>query len=159
VGQLAETHGVDTTSITREAAISWHELRELAKHPLASIEAHTADHIAIAAESEAEAKADIARGVARIEAELGRRPQHFSYPYGDSQAADASSFSLLERAFDFHSATTTRKGLLTCNHRSQLHALPRLSLNGELQDARIVEVLLSGLPFALGRMVALNGVD
>jgi len=159
VSRLAHAHGVDVAEITREAAIGWEELRQLARHPLASIEAHTADHVALAAESEAQARDDVAHGLTRIEVELGRKPRHFSYPYGDKIAADSSSFELIRREFDFRSATTTRKGLLKRSHRGQMHALPRLSLNGGLQDARIVEVLLSGLPFALGRLAALNGVD
>jgi len=156
VTKLAQAHGVDMAEITREASLSWDELRQLAQHPLASIEAHTADHVALAAESEAQAHEDVSRGMHRIEAQLGRKPRHFSYPYGDKFAAGPSSFDLIRREFDFRSATTTRKGLLKPAHRNQMHALPRLSLNGGLQDARIVEVLLSGLPFALGKLVALN---
>lgn len=159
VSALAHRHGVDVTAIAREASISWDELRQLARHPLASIEAHTADHVALAAESEADARQDVMQGVARMEAELGCSPRHFSYPYGDKFAAGPSAFALIRREFDFRSATTTRKGLLKPSHRNAMHALPRLSLNGGLQDARIVEVLLSGLPFALGRLASINGID
>ncbi|MBN9291936.1 MAG: polysaccharide deacetylase, partial [Hyphomicrobium denitrificans] len=41
------------------------------------------------------------------------------------------------------------KGLIRAAHADAMTALPRLSLNGDYQDARYVKVLLSGLPFAL----------
>jgi len=48
---------------------------------------------------------------------------------------------------------TTRKGLLKAHHASGLTALPRLSLNGSLQELRQIETLLSGLPFSLWNLV------
>lgn len=158
ISRLAEARGVDVRSITRELSMSWDEVRELASDPLASIEAHTADHFALAKLDDNHAREQIARGLARHEAELGRPPRHFSYPYGDPGSAGERDFALA-REFGFASATTTRKGLLHPHHASRLTALPRISLNGHYQDVRIVDVLLSGLPFALARPFAGASVD
>ncbi len=153
VRRLAAEHRVDIAAITRELAMSWDELRALAANPFASIEAHTADHFSLARISEARARREIAHGVERHEAELGRRPMHFSYPYGDAASAGAREFAFA-RDFGFSSATTTRKGLIQAEHANHPMRLPRLSLNGNYQDVRVVEVLLSGLPFALARPLA-----
>lgn len=158
IRRLAAEHGIDMAALTRELAMDWDEVRTLATHPLASIEAHTADHFAQAGLSSAEARLDIERGVERMEAELGRRPTHFSYPYGDHGSAGERDFAQAE-AHGFRSATTTRKGLIQPSHAGRLHSLPRLSLNGEYQDRRMLEALLSGLPFALARPIRSLGID
>jgi len=158
VRRLAGVHAVNIAAITRELAMSWDELRTLAAHPYASIEAHTASHIALAQISGDEAAADIAAGLTRHEAELGRRPRHFSYPYGDPTSADTRDFEIA-RSFGFRSATTTRKGLIRPEHANALTRLPRLSLNGDYQDLRILDVLLSGLPFSLAKAVGSTGID
>jgi len=158
IARLAVQHEIDLAAITRELALSWDEVRELAADPLASIEAHTADHFALAKLDAARAHEQIASGLARHETELGRRPRHFSYPYGDPASAGQRDFDMAA-GFGFVSATTTRKGLIHPRHADRLTSLPRLSLNGNYQDVRIVEVLLSGLPFALARPIAGASVD
>lgn len=158
VRRLAAEHDLDMGAITRELAMNWHEVRILAGRPYASVEAHTASHFALAQVSEDRARADIARGLARHEAELGRRPAHFSYPYGDPSSADERDFRLA-REFGFRSATTTRKGVIHPAHAETPLRLPRLSLNGDYQDVRVLDVLMSGLPFALARSVGSPGID
>jgi peptidoglycan/xylan/chitin deacetylase (PgdA/CDA1 family) len=53
------------------------------------------------------------------------------------------------RDVGFKTAVTTRPGVLFPEHRDHLLALPRLSINGDYQDQRYVEVLLSGTATAL----------
>jgi hypothetical protein len=44
---------------------------------------------------------------------------------------------------------TTRPGMLFDGHRAHKTALPRISINGLWQRPGMVDVLLSGAPFAL----------
>jgi peptidoglycan/xylan/chitin deacetylase (PgdA/CDA1 family) len=83
-----------------------------------------------------------------IEASLGRPCDHFAYPVGDPTSADAREFELAREA-GFKTAVTTRPGMLFPEHREYLTALPRVSLNGNFQALRIIDVFLSGAPFAL----------
>ncbi len=158
VQRLASEHGVNIQSVTRELAMSWSDLRNLATQPYASIEAHTASHVALAHMSAEDARADIARGLARHKLELGRTPQHFSYPYGDPTSAGERDFELISE-FGFRSATTTRKGLIYPAHADGLMRLPRLSLNGNFQSLRILDVLMSGIPFAMAKAAGTQGID
>lgn len=158
VRELAQAHNVDMAALTRELAMTWDELRQLAAEPLASIEAHTAAHFALASLAPDRVRAEIARGISRHESELGRRPTHFSYPYGGPDSAGPRDFTLAGE-FGFLSATTTRKGLIQPRHAQNMMRLPRLSLNGLYQDKRMLEMLLSGLPFALGKPFASLGID
>ena len=158
IAGLAAQYDIPVASIAQDAAMSWDELRKLSAHPLARIEAHTAGHFALSGLNESAARAEVERGLARHEAELGARPRHFSYPYGDHGSADERDFRLIAD-MGFRTATTTRKGLIMPRHKQRMCALPRLSLNGEFQDIRMVETLLSGLPFALGRPIASLGID
>ena len=86
--------------------------------------------------------------VAAIEAKLGVRPQHLSYPVGDPTSAGPREFRIAAE-LGFKTAVTTRPGVLFKAHRSHLVALPRFSINGEIQQQRYLEVLMSGAATAI----------
>ena len=141
-------HGIDLLDICRASAMTWDELRDLASDPLCSIGAHTIHHFNVKALGEDEALAEMIRSADRIAQELGQRPRHFAYPYGDETSAGPRDFALARKA-GFETAVTTRKGMIFPAHRDHLTALPRFSLAGEYQNLRYVRTLLSGVPFAL----------
>jgi peptidoglycan/xylan/chitin deacetylase (PgdA/CDA1 family) len=74
--------------------------------------------------------------------------QHFAYPYGDREAAGEREFALAAAA-GFKTAVTTRPGMLFAENAGHMTALPRVSLNGNYQDARILPVLTSGAATAM----------
>ncbi len=148
VAELAAAHGIDARALAAGLLMSWDEIREMARDPLVSFGAHTSGHFALAKLPEARARKEIGDSIAKLERELGRPCRHFSYPYGDPSAAGEREFRLAAEA-GVKTAVTTRKGLVHSRHKDRLMALPRLSLNGDYQDTRLVKVLMSGAPFAL----------
>ena len=148
VARIAEEAGYDPRPLCRALVMDWDEIRALAADPLVTIGAHTRRHFAVAGLSEEEARAEIAESVARIERELGRPCRHFSFPYGDPASAGERDFAIA-RSLGLETAVTTRKDVL--REGQDLTGLPRVSLNGHYQDARYVEILLSGAPFPLSR--------
>ena len=148
VNGICATAGVDQARLCRELIMNWDEVRSLAADPLVTIGAHTRRHFALAKLTEAEARAEMADGVRELEQQLGRKVTHFSYPYGDAGSAGEREFALAAE-LGFMTAVTTRKGMVRAGGLSRLTALPRLSLNGDYQQLRLVRTLLSGAPFAL----------
>jgi peptidoglycan/xylan/chitin deacetylase (PgdA/CDA1 family) len=140
--------GLSIDALCEASAMNWDELRRIAADPLCTIGAHTINHYAVAKLDEAAAHAELAGSAARIEKELGARPRFLAYPYGDPASAAARDFRLAAEA-GFSAAVTTRKGLVFSGHKDHLLALPRVSLSGEYQKLRYVDVLLSGTAFAL----------
>lgn len=148
VAELAVTAQVDGEALCRTLVMNWDEIRALAEDPLVTIGAHTVNHLALGKLDYEDALREMFDSVQRIEKELGRPCRHFSYPYGCEASAGDREFEMA-RLLGLETAVTTRKGLVRKSHRAAMVALPRLSLNGDYQDARYVDVLLSGLPFAL----------
>jgi peptidoglycan/xylan/chitin deacetylase (PgdA/CDA1 family) len=148
VSALCARHGVDEDATCRDLCMSWEELKPFAADPLVTIGAHTITHCNLAKQAEAIATQEMAIGRARIEAELQRPAVHLAYPYGDRIAAGAREFALA-RAAGFKTAVTTRPGMLFPGSAGHLTALPRVSLNGNYQDQRILPVLTSGAATAM----------
>jgi peptidoglycan/xylan/chitin deacetylase (PgdA/CDA1 family) len=145
VAGLAARAGVDTGGICREFCMDWEELRPLARDPLCTIGAHTDTHIMLRKATADVARAEMQAGVERIEAMLGLRPRHFSFPVGDPTSAGPREFALAGE-LGFATAVTTRPGILFPEHSAHLTALPRISVNGDFQRLRYLDVLLSGAP-------------
>ncbi|MBX9778584.1 MAG: polysaccharide deacetylase family protein [Xanthobacteraceae bacterium] len=148
VRDLSARYHVDIAAFCTDLCMNWNELTTLAADPLVTIGAHTVNHVMLAKVPERMARSEMAMSRSVIEASLGKRPDHLSYPVGDKTSAGPREFKIAAE-LGFKTAVTTRPGVLFPEHRDHLMALPRISLNGEHQQLRYVRVLLSGSATAL----------
>jgi len=145
---LAACYSVDIGAFCRDQCMDWPEIAQLAADPLVTIGAHSVNHLTLAKLSDKAARAEIDLSRSVIEAALGTRPQHLSYPFGDPASAGPREFAIAAD-LGFKTAVTTRPGVIFRSHAGQLTALPRISLNGDYQHLRYVRVLLSGSATAI----------
>jgi peptidoglycan/xylan/chitin deacetylase (PgdA/CDA1 family) len=148
IRQMAGAQNYDLDALCRRLILSTQELQDLSAHPLITIGAHTVTHRAIARLSPEEAMQEMVDGANWLEETLGSRPKHFAFPYGDPGSADTRDYDLARQA-GFTTAVTTRKGMVYAEHKDHLFGLPRVSLNGEYQQQRYIELFASGAPFLL----------
>jgi peptidoglycan/xylan/chitin deacetylase (PgdA/CDA1 family) len=148
VRDLCSRYRVEIAAFCDELCMNWDELNKLASDPLVTIGAHTVNHVMLAKVPERMARAEMDMSRSVIEAALGSRPAHLSYPVGDKTSAGPREFKIAAE-LGFKTAVTTRPGVLFPSHREHLMALPRISLNGEHQQLRYVRVLLSGAATAV----------
>ncbi len=149
VRDLCARHRVDIASFCRDLCMDWQEIIDLAADPLVTIGAHTVNHNMLkkmADESAVRAEMEMSRSV--LEAALGKRPEHLAYPVGDPTSAGPREFRIAAE-LGFKTAVTTRPGVLFKAHRDHLTALPRISVNGDFQQQRYLEVLMSGAATAM----------
>jgi peptidoglycan/xylan/chitin deacetylase (PgdA/CDA1 family) len=145
---LCARYGIDQTAICGEFCLSWDELKPFAGEPLVGIGAHSVTHCNLARQPGEIASQEMAMSRARIENALQRPALHFAYPYGDKVAAGPREF-VLAKAAGFKTAVTTRPGMIFPESAEYPTALPRVSLNGNYQDERILPVLTSGAATAM----------
>jgi peptidoglycan/xylan/chitin deacetylase (PgdA/CDA1 family) len=148
IGALCARHDVDQAAICRDLCMSWDELKRLSDDPLTTIGAHTLTHCSLARQAELTARRELVASRERIEAVVQRPIVHLAYPYGDRAAAGAREFALAREA-GYRTAVTTRPGMIFPEMAKHLTALPRVSLNGNYQDVRILPVLTSGAATAM----------
>jgi peptidoglycan/xylan/chitin deacetylase (PgdA/CDA1 family) len=144
---LADRYDFDFAAHCRRLVMDWDELGTFATDPLCTIGAHTVHHYALAKLSDTEARAEIEHSVRVIEAQFGRRPAHFAYPYGGPAAVGDREFALV-RELGLTSAVTTRREATFAGDRHALHALPRVTLSGRYQSRRYFDAYLT--PWLLG---------
>lgn len=143
VRDLCARYSVDMKSICEELCMTWEEIAEMAKDPLVTIGAHTVNHVMLKKTSESVARAELNMSRSVIEAAIGVRPVHMSYPVGDPTSVGAREVRLAAEA-GYKTAVTTFPGVLFGEHDRHLLELPRISINGDYQHMRYVRVLLSG---------------
>lgn len=146
--ELTARHRVDMTAICATLCMDWPQIVNLAADPLVTIGAHTVNHVILTKVSESAVRSEFQNSRAVIEAAIGTPPQHLAYPVGDRSAAGPREFKIAAE-LGFKTAVTTRQGVIFRQHAHHLTALPRLSLNGNFQQARYANVLISGAPTAL----------
>lgn len=150
IGDLIEDNEIDATALCRRYSMTWDMIRDLGDCGLASIGAHTLNHYSMSKLDSSVMRAEAEMSRRKIAEVTGREPNHFAYPFGDSSSAGRREFEAMSE-LGFRTATTTRKGVIFPQHANHLHALPRVSLNGDYQSAHYVRLFLSGVPFALAR--------
>jgi peptidoglycan/xylan/chitin deacetylase (PgdA/CDA1 family) len=148
IDALCARHAIDQAAICADLCMSWSEVKEFARDPLVTIGAHSITHCNLAKQSEDVATFELRESRARIEQALERDVVHLAYPYGDRIAAGPREFALARTA-GYKTAVTTRPGMIFSESGRHLTALPRVSLNGNYQNERILPVLTSGAATAM----------
>ena len=144
VRHLAESNGIAAPSAA-SCVMDWDMLKRLSADPLCTIGAHSMTHARLSRLDSRDVVREMQLSRDVIGEKLGRRPEFFAYPYGFREACGPREFALAAEV-GFRAAVTTRLHALTPRTTGNLHALPRLSLNGYYQDPRYIDVLISGLP-------------
>lgn len=148
IDALCARYDLDAGGICRELCMSWDELKSIVDDPLVTFGAHSVTHCNFARQREEVVAREMADSRARLENVLQRPVLHFAYPYGNRSDAGTREFALA-RAAGFKTAMTTRPGMIFPESVDHLTALPRVSLNGNYQDTRILPVLTSGAATAM----------
>jgi peptidoglycan/xylan/chitin deacetylase (PgdA/CDA1 family) len=143
VRRLAAFYQVDIAAFCAELCMDWSELAQLAADPLVTIGAHTVNHPILRRLPREAARSEMDLSQSVIEAALGERPAHLSYPFGDRAASAAREFELAAE-LGFKTAVTARPGVVFRQHSQRLTALPRIAVDGNYQRVRYLRVLLSG---------------
>lgn len=143
----AQAQGIDPLALVKSLVMDASELRDLVAHDaLASLGAHSLTHCNLKRVNAARLKDEIRGSIAFVEAIAGNRPKAFAYPYGwVSAAGEREAQAVAESGISV--AVTTRPGVIKAASNSNMHLLPRVSLNGLYQRPRYVSALISGLPF------------
>ena len=148
IATLLAQAGLAAPAIAETLCLDWDGIAKIAAHPLCTIGVHTVTHPMLAKHDPAVVRHELAESRAVIEARCGCAARHLAYPVGDPGSAGPREFEIA-RDLGFASGVTTRPGMLWPAHRDHSLALPRLSLNGNWQSLDSLDVLLSGVPFAL----------
>jgi peptidoglycan/xylan/chitin deacetylase (PgdA/CDA1 family) len=151
IRDLAAKYDFDLAAHCRRLIMDWSELRRVAMEPMCTIGAHTVHHYDLAKLPPDQARSEMEQSARVLEAQLGKRPKHLSYPIGGHASAGAREYQLAQQ-LGFRSAVTTIPGGLYPHHRKTLTALPRVSLNGLFQARRYMDVFATPALFtAMGR--------
>jgi peptidoglycan/xylan/chitin deacetylase (PgdA/CDA1 family) len=145
---LAAQYGFDLQAHCRELIMDWTELKLFAAEQLCTLGAHTVHHYELAKLAAADARSEIEQSLRVMKAQFGMAPIHLSYPIGGAAACGPREFEMAEE-LGLRSAVTTRPGGLYAKHRKSMHSLPRVSLNGNFQARRYVDVFATGAVFSM----------
>jgi peptidoglycan/xylan/chitin deacetylase (PgdA/CDA1 family) len=101
--------------------LSWSQVREIDKH--GTIASHGYDHPHLTTLSPEEIKEDIKRSIADIEQNLAKKPQFFSYPYGEYNREVAA----IVRDMGFKAIFNQDLGAVA--EQSNIYDLPRIAVS------------------------------
>ncbi|HZY69053.1 MAG TPA: polysaccharide deacetylase family protein, partial [Devosia sp.] len=139
IRDLAAKYDFDLRAHCRGLIMDWPELRTFAREQLCTIGAHTVHHYELAKLPAEQARSEIEMSVKVIEAQFGKRPIHLSYPIGGRASAGPREYAIAKE-LGLRSGVTTSPGGIYRKHRDAMHALPRVSLNGNFQQRRYMDV-------------------
>ncbi len=141
---LFDNNGIELAAYSRSMTVDWEHVEEMSRDELVTIGAHTTTHRSLGELSSEEAECEILDSKQRIESQINRPVQHFSYPFGSSGAAGSREFEIVKR-LGFKTATTTRRGNIFAEHLEHLAALPRLEVGRTRNDEFFLISQMSGL--------------
>jgi len=144
--RLAKRYALDLNAHCRSLVMDWEELKAFVDEPLCTIGAHTMNHFELNKLTKEQMRTEIEDSVKVLALRIGKQPVHFSYPIGGRLSAGPREFATV-RDLGLNTGVTTRPGGLYPENAEHSEALPRISLNGNYQKSRFIDVFLTGAVF------------
>lgn len=114
----------------KQYSMSWDEIREMANDPICTIGGHSISHPAFNMLTDDELEREVQGGCERLEQCIGKKIEHFAYPFGSPNEIGEREHFFLSK-MGFKSICTTDGGYITKN--TDINRLPRKFL-GELKS-------------------------
>lgn len=132
---LFSNYKIDWFAKNKELCMNWEQIIELSKDELCIIAGHTKNHYALNQLSLNEAKSEIVEANKLIEEKIGKKIEHFAYPFGSIVEIGQREFNIV-KSLGFKTTTTTRRGNIYLEHKNYLECLPRIMLteNFDIKD-------------------------
>jgi O-antigen/teichoic acid export membrane protein/peptidoglycan/xylan/chitin deacetylase (PgdA/CDA1 family) len=141
--EVGTRYGIDFMALSDRQALSEGMIREMHDSGLVEFGAHGVHHLYLSHLDDASIRHEMWQSKLDCEAIVGCEVSHFAFPYGDRHSAGPREARLC-RELGFKSAVTTECNTLFASDRDRLWSLPRLTYNGNYQDAPLLDLMLSG---------------
>jgi peptidoglycan/xylan/chitin deacetylase (PgdA/CDA1 family) len=131
LAELFDASGGEPPAPRAEEFLSWEELRELSRHPLVTVGAHTVNHPLLTALPWVQAFKELRHAKREIQSRLGRPVEAVAYPYG----GHSLRVRTLARLAGYRYGFTTRAARISAGPGLNRLALPRIDLR-EMTDGQ-----------------------
>jgi len=121
---------------TSNLALSWKQIREMSEDDLVEIGAHTINHHALNKLPEAAVQEEMEGSRDRIESEIGKKVEHFCYPFGTRNEVGEREFRIAKRC-GFKTSTTSSSANIFPEHKNFLERLPRITINQKRDNGNV----------------------
>jgi peptidoglycan/xylan/chitin deacetylase (PgdA/CDA1 family) len=95
----------------KKMCLTWDEIKELSKDPLATMGCHTVNHYPLSKLDHREAELEIMTSKKELEVQLTKEIKHFAFPFGSKNEADEREYEIA-KSIGFDSVVTTLHGHL-----------------------------------------------
>lgn len=110
----------------KKHSMSWNDVKALANDPLCTIGGHSVSHPAFNVLSDEELSNEVLNGCKILEDNLGKRVEHFAYPFGTINEIGEREYLFLNQCH-FKTVATTSYGFISS--QTKIDVLPRIFLS------------------------------
>ena len=136
IRQVFKNYDIDFLEKTSELALTWEQIREMSADPLVEIGAHTINHHALSKLIDSDVQKEMEGSRDKIESEINKKVEHFSYPFGTRNEAGQREFKIAKKC-GFKTSTTTSIANIFKEHKDLLEQLPRIPVNQKRDNGKI----------------------
>tara|TARA_B100000686_G_C16740405_1_gene946239 strand:- start:921 stop:1871 length:951 start_codon:yes stop_codon:yes gene_type:complete len=146
IKQVFSNFDVNFKKKTSDLSLSWEQIREMSLDPIVEIGAHTIHHPALNRLPESEVQSEMEGSRDKIEAETGKKVEHFCYPFGTRNEVGEREFQIAKKC-GFITSTTTNTANIFPAHKNFLERLPRIAINQKRDNGNIqfLDLWLNGV--------------
>jgi peptidoglycan/xylan/chitin deacetylase (PgdA/CDA1 family) len=125
---------------TRALGLTWEQIKEMSRDPNVTIAAHSMNHMPFSRLSAGALEREITGSVQCIEAQIGKKVEHFAYPFGQIGATGPE----VVKSLGLKTAATTKFANIFPEHRNHLELLPRVYEIENMPQGKYLAAVSSG---------------